>query len=145
MRFKQITFKKKLITIVSIVGLLLLILIVNNSIKKMRFHKFINDYDNNMAQLMVSIDINNMENTLLTKQNIKFMQNIKLILENYIPPETGRESYFYLSSKKEYLVMEKVFKKASDWDNVSQFDKNQIVTFILSQKVMYEQYLNESK
>lgn len=143
MRFTQISLKRKVIIIIAITLSLISIVIINNTIKKNKFDRFVNAFENDMAKLMVSIDIYDIKETLLSNQNKEIMKNVKKIIEDTTLSESEKDSVPYLSRKKEYLLMENIFERVSDWDNQTRFEKNQIVGHILGQQVMYKAYLGE--
>lgn len=143
MRFTQISFKHKIMIVTALTFSLIAIIFINNTIKKMRLDRFVNDFENTMAELMVSIDINNMPETLLTEENNEIMKKVKQILEDTKLSESVKDSYSYLSRRKEYMLMENIFERVSDWDNQTRFEKNRIVTHVLGQQVMYKAYLGE--
>lgn len=141
MRFTQISLKRKVIMIVAITLSLISIIIINNTIKKNKHDRFVNAFENDMAKLMVSIDIYDIKETLLTNENKEIMKNVKKIIEDTALSEEEKDSVPYLSRKKEYLLMENIFERVSDWDNQTRFEKNRIVDHILGQQVMYKAYL----
>jgi len=141
MRFTQISLKRKVIIIIAITLSLISIVIINNTIKKNKFDRFVNAFENDMAKLMVSIDIYDIKETLLTNENKKIMKNVKKIIEDTALSEEEKDSVLYLSRKKEYLLMENIFERVTDWDNQTRFEKNRIVDHILGQQVMYKAYL----
>ncbi|GMQ59336.1 hypothetical protein AN1V17_37330 [Vallitalea sediminicola] len=141
MRFTQISLKRKVIIIIAITLSLISIVIINNTIKKNKFDRFVNAFENDMAKLMVSIDIYDIKETLLTNENKEIMKNVKKIIEDTALSEEEKDSVPYLSRKKEYLLMENIFERISDWDNQTRFEKNRIVDHILGQQVMYKAYL----
>ncbi len=141
MRFTQISLKRKVIIIIAITLSLISIVIINNTIKKNKFDRFVNAFENDMAKLMVSIDIYDIKETLLTNENKMIMKNVKKIIEDTALSEEEKDSVLYLSRKKEYLLMENIFERVTDWDNQTRFEKNRIVDHILGQQVMYKAYL----
>lgn len=141
MRFTQISLKRKVIIIIAITLSLISIVIINNTMKKNKFDRFVNAFENDMAKLMVSIDIYDIKETLLTNENKEIMKNVKKIIEDTALSEEEKDSVPYLSRKKEYLLMENIFERVSDWDNQTRFEKNRIVDHILGQQVMYKAYL----
>lgn len=141
MRFTQISLKRKVIIIIAITLSLISIVIINNTMKKNKFDRFVNAFENDMAKLMVSIDIYDIKETLLTNENKEIMKNVKKIIEDTALSEEEKDSVPYLSRKKEYLLMENIFERVSDWDNQTRFEKNRIVDHIVGQQVMYKAYL----
>ncbi|WP_113672319.1 hypothetical protein [Vallitalea guaymasensis] len=141
MRFTQISLKRKIIMIVAITLSLISIVIINNTIKKNKHDRFVNAFENDMAKLMVSIDIYDIKETLLTNENKEIIKNVKKIIEDTALSEEEKDSVPYLSRKKEYLLMENIFERVSDWYNQTRFEKNRIVDHILGQQVMYKAYL----
>lgn len=143
MKFTQITLKRKIIIVIVIILSLLSIVFINNSLKKLKHDRFVNAFEESMAKLMVSIDIYDVKKTLLTKENNEIMNEIEEILDDTQLSESEKDSFFYLSRKNEYQVMENIFEKTADWDNQTTFEKNRMVDHILNQQIMYEAYLGE--
>ncbi|QUH30420.1 hypothetical protein [Vallitalea guaymasensis] len=141
MRFTQISLKRKVIIGIALTILLISIVFIYNSIKKIKHERFVNAFENNMAKIMVSIDIYDIKNTLLTNNNKEIMIKVKKIIEDTKLSKSQKDSFSYISRKKEYQLMDKIFAKVSDWDNLTRFEKNRIVDHIIGQRIMYKEYL----
>lgn len=69
------------------------------------------------------------------------MIKVKKIIEDTKLSKSQKDSFSYISRKKEYQLMDKIFAKVSDWDNLTRFEKNRIVDHIIGQRIMYKEYL----
>ncbi|MCT4596553.1 MAG: hypothetical protein N4A50_01570 [Vallitalea sp.] len=123
---------------------ILIIIIITSSItiaisnRKTNFDKFVEQYERSIAKIMKSIDIDNIKETLLTKENDKIMSHLKEELEeiqDYVP-EKRKSEYLYMRMK--YSNLEKTMNIVKDWDNIETFQQMQMITDLISQQVMYE-------
>jgi hypothetical protein len=123
---------------------ILIIIIITSSItiaisnRKTNFDKFVEQYERSIAKIMKSIDIDNIKETLLIKENDKIMRELKEELEeiqDYVP-EKRKSEYLYMRMK--YSNLEKTMNIVKDWDNIETFQRMQIITDLISQQVRYE-------
>ncbi|GMQ58814.1 hypothetical protein AN1V17_32100 [Vallitalea sediminicola] len=64
MRFTQISLILKVIIAIALTLSLISIVFINNTIKKIKYDRFVNAFEYNRAELMVSIDIYDIKKTL---------------------------------------------------------------------------------
>jgi hypothetical protein len=130
--------KVKLLYSILIITIIASSITIAISNRKTNFDKFVEQYEMSIAKIMKSIDINNIKETLLTKENDKIMSHLKEELEeiqDYVPEKRKAE---YLYMKRKYSNLEKTMNIVKDWNNIKTFQQMQIITDLISQQVIYE-------
>ncbi|MCT4686784.1 hypothetical protein [Vallitalea sp.] len=128
--------QKKLTTIISISVVVLMYLITNfirPKLMEIKFNKYNKEFMEIYSELINSIDIKNLD-TALTEENFIKVDQLGELVPKMEDLQTEKTFFKFVSSRNFYLDIKNSLEKAKYWNTMTDTEKFEIQTILISNK-----------